>query len=105
MNATAVLLGPIPMCVRVCTCVYVCVRVRARAVQCISSGTVKTWLSNLEKVILPPLHTHMPTVLSKPLSAGELHKRQLLNTVMCFIFRIVFCLSQFFSGALLTHSC
>lgn len=67
----------------VCVCVSMC------AVQCISSGTVKTWLSNLEKVILP-LHTHMPTVLSKPLSAGELHQRQWLNTIMCFIFSIVF---------------
>lgn len=37
----------------VCACARVCV-----CVQCISSGTVKTWLSNLEKVILPRSHTH-----------------------------------------------
>lgn len=81
MNATAAPLWLVLLCA--------CALVRARAVQCISSGTVKTWLSNLEKVIHPP-HTHMPTVLSVPLSAGESHKLRRLNAIICFILRWLF---------------
>lgn len=38
----------------------------------------------------------MPTVLSEPLSAGELHTRQWLNTIMCLIFRTALLLKSIF---------